>query len=150
MVLWPKPGCFSHSWVTHMPRFFFDFRQGKDRTPDTTGLVLANVEAAYLEAFKGAHDIWSELLKERLDPRRCTLEVRSEAGEDLFVLPFSELLDSCVDRTARPRASFGEILATTSYARRVSKEFASEIQATRQILKESHSLRRWANDIAGR
>lgn len=130
-----------------MPRFHFDFRHGDDLSADTTGVLLGSVEEAYLEAVKGAHGIWGELLKERRDPRRCAFEVRTNEGLELFVLPLTELLDSCVDRQPEPRAPLAERLETRKFVRCLSREFAREVQRTRQILEDAHSLRRWANGL---
>ena len=81
-----------------MQRFFFDFCQGTERCPDAEGTEFANVEQAYLEAFKAAQDMWSEFLRQRQDPRRCVFEVRNDQRELLFALPFHEVMDSCRDR----------------------------------------------------
>jgi len=85
-----------------MARFFFDFRQAGKYTRDLEGIEFAGVEQAYLEAFKAAQDMWSELLKQRRDPRRCVFEVRGGSGEILFVLPFQEVVDCCTDRLKVP------------------------------------------------
>jgi len=81
-----------------MTRFYFDFRQGQELAPDTIGGEFADVEKAYLEAFKAAQEMWGELLSRRRDPRRCAFEVHDGNGNNLFVLPFLELLESCQDR----------------------------------------------------
>ena len=62
------------------------------------GAEFADVEQAYLEAFEGAQDMWSELLRQRRDPRQCAFEVRNERRDLLFVLPFMEVIESCEDR----------------------------------------------------
>ena len=80
-----------------MPRFFLDFWQPTGCIPDPEGIVLRNAEEAYLEAFEAAQEMWSDLLKQRLDPLLCYFEVRSSAGKILFVIPLKEALDSCVD-----------------------------------------------------
>lgn len=80
-----------------MLRFFFDFHQAGKHDVDTVGLEFADAETAYLEAVEAAQEMWSELLKDRIDPRCCHFEVRSEQGDVLYVIPFQELLDSCVD-----------------------------------------------------
>ena len=80
-----------------MSRFYFDFAQGILQERDSAGVELDNVEQAYLEAFSAAQDMWSELLKQRHDPRQCSFEVRGETGGCLFVLPFQEVLESCND-----------------------------------------------------
>ena len=82
-----------------MPRFFFDFVQADRRTPDSEGVELAGVDQAYLEVFRTAQEMWSELLKQRRDPRRCSFEVRNGAGEILLIFPFQEVVDSCTDRS---------------------------------------------------
>jgi hypothetical protein len=81
-----------------MPRYFFDFRQGTQCSPDSHGADFATVEDAYLEGIKGIQDMWGDLLRKRQDPRRCRFEVRNEQRELLFVLPFQEALDCCLDR----------------------------------------------------
>jgi hypothetical protein len=78
-----------------MPRFFFDFRQGQDHCADEQGTEFTSAEQAYLEAFKAAQDMWSELLRQRRDPTQCVFEVRDERRELLFVLPFQEVIESC-------------------------------------------------------
>ena len=85
-----------------MPRYFFDFRQGNEHCPDAEGSDFPDVERAYLEACTAARDMWSELLKERRDPRRCTFEVRNETRQLLFTLPFQDVVDSCLDREHLP------------------------------------------------
>ena len=85
-----------------MPRFFFGFYQADDFTADSVGIEFADVEGAYLEAIKAAQEMFSELLKLRRDPRRCLFEVRSEAGDVLFLLPFQEVLDCCIENRPPP------------------------------------------------
>jgi len=87
-----------------MPRFFFDFVQADQRTPDSEGVEFADVEEAYLEVFRTAQDMWSELLKQRRDPHLCSFEVRNHTGDILLVFPFQEVVDCCTDR-AGMRAS---------------------------------------------
>jgi hypothetical protein len=81
-----------------MARFFFDFREDSDCCKDAEGTEFVDVEQAYLEAFKGAQDMWGELLRQRRDPRRCAFEVRNEQRDLLFVLPFTEVIESCDNR----------------------------------------------------
>ncbi len=88
-----------------MSRFYFDFRQGNDFVPDSEGTELVSTDQAYLEAFEGAREMWSELLKQRQDPRRCRFEVRDAQGALLFVLPFLEVPDACPD--CKPASSHG-------------------------------------------
>ena len=39
--------------------------------------------------------MWSELLRQRRDPRQCAFEVRNEQRDLLFVLMFQEVIESC-------------------------------------------------------
>lgn len=124
-----------------MSRYFFDFRQAGVCVPDTHGIEFPNVEQAYLEAFRAAQDMWSELLKQRQDPRRCMFEVHDEDSNILFLFPFQEVMDSCTDR--RPislHRTFEELSHTQRYARRVSGEFVLELRAMRQMLQDSRAL----------
>lgn len=124
-----------------MQRYFFDFRQAGVRVPDTEGLEFRDVEEAYLEAFRAAQEMWSELLKERRDPRRCSFEVRNAAGEILFLFPFQEVVDCCTDRRAIAlRRTFEELTHTSNYAKRVGDEFVEEVRTLRRALQDSRAL----------
>jgi hypothetical protein len=124
-----------------MPRFFFDFRQAGVRTRDLEGIEFATVEEAYLEAVKGAREMWGDLLHKRQDPRRCSFEVRSEDDQLLFIFPFQELLDSCTDRqTVTVHHSFDQLCASANAAKRANDAFRSELIKLRDSLKESRAL----------
>jgi hypothetical protein len=129
--------------IAHMPRYFFDFRQGQDRCADAQGTDFPNVEQAYLEAVKAAQDMWSELLRQRQDPRHCVFEVRNGRHELLFVLPFQEVMDSCLDRKTPPARHIFESVSQNAYhAKRVSAEFLEQLHAVRRTLEESRMLLR--------
>jgi len=124
-----------------MQRYFFDFRQAGIKVQDTQGLMFRDVEQAYLEAHRAAQEMWSELLKQRRDPRRCVFEVRNQAGEVLFLFPFQEVMDCCIDRRNIPlHRTFEELTHTSNHARRVSDEFADELRILRQSLQDSRKL----------
>lgn len=126
-----------------MPRFFFDFRQAGHLVPDSDGIEFPSVEQAYLEAFKTAQDMWSELLKERRDPRRCLFEVRNAAGDILFIFPFQEVVDSCTDRMMAPmQHTFQALLETHNFAKRVRDELTQQVRNSQQVLQESRNLLR--------
>jgi len=129
-----------------MPRFFFDFRQAGHLVPDSEGIEFADVEQAYLEAFKTAQDMWSELLRERQDPRRCLFEVRSAAGDTLFIFPFQEVVDSCTDRAAPTQhpmhQTFQALLETHNFAKRVRDELTQQVRNSQEVLQQSRKLLR--------
>jgi len=124
-----------------MPRYFFDFRQGNDICADSEGVECPGVELAYLEAYEAALEMWSELLKQRRDPRRCSFEVHSQTRELLFTLPFQEVVDSCLDRERPPlRHTFEQVTATSHYAARVGTNMAEELTRLSQTLAQSRAL----------
>lgn len=124
-----------------MARFFFDFRQGSNRSHDAEGLEFAHVEQAYLEAVRAAQDMWAELLRKRQDPRRCIFEVRNEKRELLFILPFQEVLDSCLDRKCLPiQTVFDNVADSAHRTRRVSAEFIETLHAVQKTLTQSRAL----------
>ena len=126
-----------------MPRFFFDFRQTGHLVPDSEGIEFDSVEQAYLEAFKSAQDMWSELLKERRDPRRCFFEVRCAEGDLLFIFPFQEVMDSCTDRAVPPlHRTFHELIETHNFAKRVRDQLTQQVRDSKQVLAQSHALLR--------
>jgi hypothetical protein len=129
-----------------MPRFFFDFRQGDDYTPDTDGNEFASTEQAYLEAMEAAREMWSELLRKRRDPTRCGFEVRDAKGNLLFLFPFQEVMDSCVDRRPKPplfidhRTATATATATAARVDHANRGFRQELHKIRETLAESRAL----------
>lgn len=125
-----------------MPRFFFDFRQAGTRTPDCQGIEFETVEQAYLEAVKGAQEMWGELLRKRQDPRRCIFEVRSEDDQLLFTVPFQEVLDACaVDREpVALHKTFEQVRDTFNAALRAREGLRAEVTKTYSRLEESRAL----------
>ena len=126
-----------------MQRFFFDFRQGAERSLDAEGAEFASVEQAYLEAFSAAQDMWSEFLRQRQDPRRCSFEVRNAQRELLFVLPFHEVMDSCKDREVPAlHTSFEQVTRAAERTRQVNAEFMHQLHLVRAALEQSRALLR--------
>jgi hypothetical protein len=81
-----------------MARFFFNFRQGPYAAIDEVGCEFEGVEEAYLGAMNAAREMWSDLLARREDPLLCSFEVLDRRGNELFSLPFSEVLEACRGR----------------------------------------------------
>jgi len=86
-------------------RYYFDLRVGPTLSPDEIGLDLPDVETAYLEAFKAAQEMWSELLAEGSDPLIRSFEIADERGQILLTLPFREVLE----RTRKPTAPLSKL-----------------------------------------
>jgi hypothetical protein len=74
-------------------RYYFHLRIGHTVSPDEIGLDLPDLETAYLEAFKAAQEMCSELLAEGSDPLTRCFEITDERGRSLLTLPFAEVLE---------------------------------------------------------
>ncbi len=75
-----------------MPHYFFDLLNGLGLVPDEEGAELPNLHAARQRAISEARPIMAnEVLEGRLDLSGRII-VRSETGEVLFEVPFSEAL----------------------------------------------------------
>jgi hypothetical protein len=78
-----------------MPRFFFDFRDERGVVQeDNDGLDLPDADAAYLEAYRAAIDIWAEARRYGRDPGLGTFAIRNGSGATVLEVPFAEALGS--------------------------------------------------------
>lgn len=127
-----------------MPRYHFNFIDDTAYMADEIGVELDSAETAFLEAFRGAQDIWHERLRQRRDPRACSFQVTDAKGAMLFVLPFAEVLESCRSRTVPPRASsVVDARATAGRMKRLTGELSEVMKATEhQILRARAILAR--------
>lgn len=126
-----------------MGRYYFDFCQAGEVTVDTIGADFANVEIAYLEAYKAAQEMWGQLLARRQDPRHCHFDVRDDCGFALFRFPFGEVLDSCHDRAPATRSfaeEFRSAAANAERTRLVTDELRRELTETRETLRQARDL----------
>src|SRR5438477_11256290 len=85
-----------------MPRFFFNYRERNDYTADDSGVVFEDFETAYLDAFNTAREMWQELMTQRKDPRTCSFEITDADGIVLALLPFAEVLETCMSHERMP------------------------------------------------
>jgi hypothetical protein len=77
-------------------RFFLNLRRGEmTAAPDDEGADFASIEEAYLESFKGAQELWPELLRNRQDPRQYAFDITDSEGAVLMELPFPEIVECC-------------------------------------------------------
>ncbi|MCJ2087401.1 hypothetical protein MKK88_15615 [Methylobacterium sp. E-005] len=85
-----------------MPHFYFHLLGPHGHQQDDEGLELADVEAAYLEAFKAVPGMGSDLAATARNPIRYGFEITDAHGTILMVLPFAEVLDRGRKRSRRP------------------------------------------------
>ncbi len=124
-----------------MPRYHFNFFDDTAYFADEVGVELDSVETAFLEAFRGAQDIWHERLRQRRDPRACSFDVTDHQGAVLFVLPFAEVLDSCRRRTGPVEAPrFVDAMSNTGRTRRLTSELSEVMEATRSEILRAQAI----------
>jgi hypothetical protein len=129
-----------------MQRYHLHIRQaGVLISPDDKGSDFDSVEAAYLEAFESAQELWPILLEDRRDPRGYSFEITNSAGVVLMEVPFSELLDNCRDahprgRPEKPAPVFDKdtFQQAADNARQLTRETA---ELTRQLRATHQSVR---------
>jgi hypothetical protein len=122
-----------------MPRFYFHLRRSRDLVPDHEGAELAHVEAAYLEAFKSAQELWPILLEQRRDPLAYKFEVMDEAGRLAFELPFAEVLENTQKRE-RPRGPVARTSTLLSRTHLLRESLAAQIETTRNTVDQTRKL----------
>lgn len=127
-----------------MTRFFFHFFDGKSLSADETGVGLATVEDACLEASATALEMWPELVADRISPLDCAFDIANERGEVLLRFEFSELLDFARDYAVQPsvplEAMCSAIADTHRRARKAKAELDASIAEVRQAIGEVRFL----------
>jgi hypothetical protein len=124
-----------------MPHFYFHLRNGSDLERDTCGLEFANLEDAYLEAFRAATEIWAELLSRRRDLTRLAFEIADQSGKLVMCLPFAEVLE-----TTRPRklpVSHTGKKTLQEHVQRMNGlrvDITQEIESAQQSMRQSQEL----------
>jgi len=73
-----------------MPRFYFNVRSGLAVIEDEEGTELPSLTAAKTEALSDARSLMSAAILEGDDISGRSIEIRNEAGDVLFILPFAD------------------------------------------------------------
>ena len=76
-----------------MPRYFFHLRCPNRDVPDPSGADLRDPDQAWEAARTTARDLMETQPEATVDWLACTFEVTDEAGDTVFELPFSEVVD---------------------------------------------------------
>ncbi len=118
-----------------MAQYFFHLRNGNVLEPDEDGLELPDVDAAYLEAFRAAKDMWIEAIQTMDDnPRDQQFEISDAGGRTLLVLPLREILESL--KGGRPPLP----MAQAERAAKLSLEVKQAVATARHSLEEATQL----------
>jgi hypothetical protein len=117
-----------------MPRFFFNFRNATTFSPDEEGLELPDLDAAYLEAFEAAKEMWGEAILQMRNPGRQQFEISDVDGKTLLIVPFKEVINS-LKGVPKPHP-----LQTAERATRLTAEIYERLATARERLAESIAL----------
>jgi hypothetical protein len=130
-------------------RFFLNLRRGEvSVAPDDDGAEFASIEEAYLESFKGAQELWPELLRNRQDPRQYAYHITDSDGAVLMELPFAEIVECCrriglasmspppPGIAALTKRAFLETLESAYNLNRKSAALGAQLHAARQSVSD--------------
>jgi hypothetical protein len=123
-----------HGGRVIIPLFFFDYFDGQQLHRAEDGLELRDVDAAYLEAFKAATEIWGEALRARRNPDADAFSIRDRTGRVVLELPFAEILESSRGRRLRSPPK------RTTPSTRAAVEFAAQsVRKGRRIVVDQQN-----------
>ena len=137
-----------------MPRYHLKLKNLEGRTiaDDEDGADFESVEQAFMAAFEGARELWGLFLLDRVDPRRHVYELTDAAGEVMFTLPFTEILDSCRSVRVHSREptqspAHGH-LSSLPALREMAQKLGEQVASSRSIIARSRDLRHRSKQLA--
>jgi hypothetical protein len=77
-----------------LPQFFFNFRDEAGLDRDQEGLDLPDPDAAYMEAFEAAKEMWIDAIRDMRNPMRQSFAIVDADNKVLIVVPFGEVIGS--------------------------------------------------------
>ena len=75
-----------------MRRFFIHLDMDGTLQRDDIGMTCEAPELAYLHACRAIPELAAAMLRARQDPMRCSFHIENDKGEDMFEVPFSEVV----------------------------------------------------------
>lgn len=75
-----------------MRRFFIHLDVDSTLQRDEIGLLYEAPELAYLHACRAIPELAATMLRTRQDPMRCRFLIQNDQGEEMFDVPFSEVV----------------------------------------------------------
>jgi hypothetical protein len=117
-----------------MPQFFFNIRDEDGLDRDQEGLDLPDLDAAYIEAFEAAKEMWIEAIRDMRNPMRQSFEVADAAGNTLIVVPFGEVIASLKGVPNK------HPVETAHRAAKLTAEVRQAVATAYQRLSEAQSL----------
>ena len=128
-------------------RYYFHLRVGDTLSSDELGLELPDLETAYLEAFRGAQEMWTELLAEGFDPFSRAFEIADADGRVLLTVPFREVLDRVRRPVAAPSNRKRELNELLEKRRALTGSLRQELKTMRQSIEQVHKSLEAANRV---
>jgi hypothetical protein len=128
-------------------RYYFHLRVGDTLSSDELGLELPDLETAYLEAFRGAQEMWTELLAEGSDPFSRAFEIADANGRILLTVPFREVLDRVRKPVAAPSNRKRELNELLEKRRALTGSMRQELKAMRESIEQVHKSLEAANRV---
>lgn len=122
-----------------MPLFFFHLRTPDGLDPDEDGLLMPDLETAYLEACASIPGMAADLARSGLSPLPYTFIITDADGETLMEVPFAERL-----RDPKQKA----VPNQSTRARQLSREIADAISAARETARRSREILARARDLS--
>jgi hypothetical protein len=117
-----------------MPRYFFHFHDGNVLDHDENGLEMPDLDAAYLEAFEAAKEMWIEAIRTMHNPSRERFEIADDNGTTLLAVPLNEVMESL---KGVPKL---QPMANAERAAKLSAEVKQAVATARQSLEQSREL----------
>lgn len=75
-----------------MRRFFIHLEIDGTLQRDDIGIACEAPELAYLHACRAIPELAAAMLRARQDPMACRFHIENELGEEMFDVPFSEVV----------------------------------------------------------
>jgi hypothetical protein len=75
-----------------MRKFFIHLEVDGTLQRDEKGIFCEAPELAYLHACCAIPDVAAEMLRHRRDPMACRFVIENERGEEMFEVPFDEVV----------------------------------------------------------
>ena len=129
--------------------YYFHLRIGSTISPDEIGLDLPDVETAYLEAFKAAEEMWSELLADGLDPLMRSFEI-SDGRQVLMTLPFREVLERARKGTAGLPGLTQSLHAELAKRKELTATLRENVKTIQETLEDAEKTLKRAREILSR
>jgi hypothetical protein len=82
-----------------MRDFFFHLKTPSGVEPAQLSISCEGPEIAFMEACRVIPDIAAEMLRAGDDPMACQFVIHNAVGEEMFTVPFSELIRPVPART---------------------------------------------------